>query len=104
MNHYTTIEGWATIVILGCVLLLVWDGKRNGHARYSASEREMEKLSWPDYLIALFVKSFRNSGVGLSLIIISIIGHLVFLVMLLLGHDEMVPKDFYWLKQLLFWR
>ncbi len=104
---YRNLTAWAFIAIatvLCCIALLIWDGKKNGQQRYSASEREMEKLSWPDYLAALLVKSFRNSGYGLSLIVVAIVGSLVFLVMLLLGHDDMVPERFLWLKQLLFWR
>ncbi len=104
MDNYDDIRILAVIVVLICVILLIWDGKKDGQKAYSASEREMEKLSWSDYFAALLVKSFRRSGSAFAVIIVSVIGYLVFLVMLLFGYDDMVPGKFYWLKQLFFWR
>ncbi len=104
MDNYDDIKILAVIVVLICIILLIWDGKKNGQKAYSASEREMEKLSWSDYFAALLVKSFRRSGPAFAVIIVSVIGYLVFLFMLLFGYDDMVPEKFYWLKRLFFWR
>ncbi len=104
MADYSDIKILVVIVVLGCIALLIWDGKKNGQKGYRAAERELEKLSWSDYLLALLVKSFRRSGAALAVIVVSLIGHLVFLIMLLFGYDDMVPENFHWLKGLFFWR